>query len=129
MSDQKKKAESVTPSDKERPRAPEKPPIHKPKVDVAVTPKRGADGAKKYAEKVQKSLEADVKKGIDGAKDGGAKKQLDAAEKVAKDAGKKIDPQRIERVHVTVEGEAGGATIKRHVEVTPQETPPPEKKK
>lgn len=94
-------------------------PIEKPKVDVTVTPKKGADGAREYADKVKKSLEGDVKKALDGAKEGGSKKQLDAAEKAATDAGKKIDPQKIEKVKVKVEGEAGGEKVKREKVVTP----------
>lgn len=99
-------------------------PLEKEKVDVTVTPKETKDRKqrqdnKDYAEKVKKSLENDVKKSLDGAKQDGAKKQLDAAEKTTQDAGKKIDPQKIEKVKVKVEGEAGGEKVKRETVVAP----------
>lgn len=100
-------------------------PIEKEKIDVTVTPKQGGDKKqtadnKQYADKVKKSLESDVKKSLDGAKEGGAKKQLDAAEKATQDAGKKIDPAKIEKVKVKVEGEAGGEKVKRETVVAPK---------
>ncbi len=108
---------NATSSDK-KPTRDEKP-IQKEKVDVSVQPKKGEPGAKKYADKVKKSLEGDVKKSLEGAKEGGSKKQLDAAEKTTQDAGKKIDPQKIERVKVKVEGEVDGEKVKRETVVKP----------
>lgn len=113
MSDQR----NATSSDK-KPSTDEKP-LQKEKVDVSVQPKKGEPGAKEYADKVRKSLEGDVKKSLEGAKEGGAKKQLDAAEKTAQDAGKKIDPQKIERVKVKVEGEVDGQRVKKETTVKP----------
>ncbi|HTM67725.1 MAG TPA: hypothetical protein VL426_00345 [Candidatus Binatia bacterium] len=100
-------------------------PLEKEKIDVSVTPKQGGDKKqtqdnRQYADKVKKSLENDVKKSLDGAKQDGAKKQLDAAEKTAQDAGKKIDPSKIEKVKVKVEGEAGGEKVKRETVVAPK---------
>lgn len=100
-------------------------PLEKEKIDVTVTPKQGGDKKqtadnKQYAEKVKKSLEGDVKKSLDGAKQDGAKKQLDAAEKATQDAGKKIDPTKIDKVKVKVEGESGGEKVKRETVVTPK---------
>ncbi len=108
---------NATSSDK-KPGKDEKP-LQKEKVDVAVQPKKGEPGAREYADKVKKSLEGDVKKSLEGAKEGGSKKQLDAAEKTTQDAGKKIDPQKIERVKVKVEGEVDGEKVKRETTVKP----------
>lgn len=100
-------------------------PLEKEKIDVTVTPKQGTDRKqsqdnRQYADKVKKSLEGDVKKSLEGAKEGGSKKQLDAAEKTAQDAGTKIDPSKIEKVKVKVEGEAGGEKVKRETVVAPK---------
>ena len=108
---------NATPNDKKPDPTPK--PLEKEKVDVSVQPKKGEPGAKVYADKVKKSLEGDVKKSLEGAKKDGAQKQLDAAEKAAQDAGKKIDPDKIEKVKVKVEGESGGEKVKRETTVTP----------
>ncbi|MEY4744166.1 MAG: hypothetical protein RL272_111 [Candidatus Parcubacteria bacterium] len=109
---------NATSSDK-KPTTKDDKPLQKEKVDVSVQPKKGEPGAKEYADKVRKSLEGDVKKSLEGAKEGGSKKQLDAAEKTTQDAGKKIDPQKIERVKVKVEGEVDGDKVKRETTVKP----------
>jgi hypothetical protein len=115
----------AAPKPAEKPAEPPKP-LESPKVDVTVTPKDGANRQEKkdnqqHAGEIKEKIEKEVKKQLDANKGGGAKKQLDAAEKVADDAKKGVDPKKIEKVKIKVEGEVDGDKVSREKTVTPKE--------
>jgi hypothetical protein len=101
------------------------PPLENPKVDVTVTPKDGSNRQEKkdnkeYADSVKEKVEKEVKKQLDANKDGGAKKQLDAAEKVADGAKQGADKSKVEKIKIKVEGEVDGDKVTREKTVTPK---------
>ncbi len=100
------------------------PPLKNPEVHVEVTPREKRDSSQKeYAERVKETIKKEVREKLKEAEGGGAKKQLDAAEKVADDAKTKVDPKKIQRVRIKVEGEVGpdGDKISREKTVVPKE--------
>lgn len=102
------------------------PPLKNPKVDVTVTPKETNDRGqsmenRKYSHRVEESLEKEIKKQLDDNKGGGAKKQLDAAEKAADGAKKGADPKKIVKIKIKVGGEVDGDKVSREKTVTPKE--------
>jgi hypothetical protein len=122
------------------PLPPDKAPMKDPPIEVKVQPKDAGTKDQRrenhqYADKVRKRLSEDVKKSVDTAGNDAERRdspnprkdQLDAAKKTVDDASRQIDPNKIERVKVKVDGETvkegppgeGGA---------PQGPPPPPKK-
>ena len=101
------------------------PPLEKPKVDVTVTPKDGESRQEKkdnkeYADSVKEKVEKKVKEQLDANQGGGAKKQLDAAEKVADDAKQGVDQKKVDKIKIKVEGEVDGDKVSREKTVTPK---------
>ncbi len=96
-------------------------PLKNPEVHIEVTPKERGD--KEYAQKVKEGLKGEVKKELKAAEKDGAKKQLDAAEKVADDAKKGVDPSKITKIRIKVEGEVGtdGDKVSREKTIIPKE--------
>ncbi|MEY4723043.1 MAG: hypothetical protein RLZZ324_556 [Candidatus Parcubacteria bacterium] len=94
-------------------------PIKDPKVDVTVVPKRGVSGNDPYVKKIEKSVEKDVKRTLEGDAASPSKKALENVEKKVGEVSKDLNADKIEKVKVRVRGDAEGHPIKHDVEGKP----------
>ncbi len=102
---------------------PEKKPIENPQVDVRVKP--ATKGDRDYADKVKRNLKSDVEKTIKQNEGDGARRQLDAAKKTVKEAGKQVDPAKVKEISVNVDGKVGKTNVGDETIVKPGPPPAP----
>ncbi len=101
--------------------SPEKKPLENPKVNVRVVPAKKND--REYAEKVKRNLKTDVEKTVRENEGGGAKKQLESAEKTVRGVGTQVDPNKIREISVDVSGKVGKTKIAEETVVKPGAAP------
>ncbi len=80
-------------------------PLKEEEVHVTVTPKdRNNPDHRKAAEKVKETVKKEVRKALDDNKGGGAKRQLDEADKRIDQAKEQVSPRQVEKINVKVKG-------------------------
>lgn len=96
-------------------------PIEKERVHVEVEPKDKDDSSDRdYGRKVKENVKRQVKEAIEKNKDGGQRKQVDAVDDVIDTTKKRVNPGKVEKVRVKVEGETSdGDTITHERTVKP----------
>jgi len=100
-------------------------PIENPRIGVVPKPRDPKSPEdREVARKVREGVKKKVEEAIEGAKDQGWQKQLDAAGKAAGEEGKMIPRRRIKWIKVHVEGDRGGDRkdpVRREILVIPGE--------
>jgi len=92
-----------------------KSPLKDPDVEVRAEPDYDdpdVDLDWDYVEKVEKNVKEDVRRALDSAEDDGAGAQIGAANDAVDEASTKVDPHKIDKIHVEIDDEEG-----RHVEI------------
>ena len=98
-------------------------PLDKPKIQVEAVPKDPKNPIHiEHKEKIEKHVTEKVKEALEKEKSGGWRKQTDGAEQVADDAKKHVDPNKVKKVRVRVEGEVSpdGDKVVREKVVVPK---------
>jgi len=88
--------------------------LDNPKVEVRAEPDYDEDHSPDwdYIDKVEESVKQDVEQALEEAEDKGSGAQIGAANDAVDDASEKVDPNRIDKIHVDIEDDDG-----RHVEI------------
>ena len=92
-------------------------PLENPKIGVEVVP---ADGNKSGANKVKEKIKKDLADAITKHADDGAKKQLDAADKVIDDAKRGVSPRTVKEIKTDIKGDVDGDAVERKRTVRPK---------
>ena len=97
-------------------------PLEKEEVHATVTPKDPRDPSHRdTAEKIKKVVKEGVKKALDDNKGGGAKKQLDEADRKIDEAKERTNPRQVDKINVKIKGKDGdGDDVVRERTVKPK---------